>query len=64
MRLLLDSCISPSAANELRQAGHDVDWVGDWGADSGDEEIRLVPKLPLGNARLAKLRLRNVSNQE
>ncbi len=39
MRLLLDSCVSPGAANELRQAGHDVDWVGDWEADPGDEEI-------------------------
>jgi predicted nuclease of predicted toxin-antitoxin system len=26
-------------ADELRVAGHDVDWVGNWPADPGDEEI-------------------------
>ena len=24
----------------LRSAGHDVEWVGDWSRDPGDEQIR------------------------
>ncbi|MGE0374408.1 MAG: DUF5615 family PIN-like protein [Planctomycetaceae bacterium] len=39
MKLLLDTCVSASAANTLREASHDVDWVGDWEADPGDEAI-------------------------
>ncbi|MEX2215649.1 MAG: DUF5615 family PIN-like protein [Phycisphaeraceae bacterium] len=39
MRLLLDSCMSPAAAAELRAAGHDVDWAGDWANDPGDQVI-------------------------
>ena len=39
MRLLLDSCIAPGTADILRQAGHDVEWVGEWQEDPGDEEI-------------------------
>jgi predicted nuclease of predicted toxin-antitoxin system len=39
MKLLLDSCISGKAAEELRAAGHDVVWTGDWPQDPGDEEI-------------------------
>jgi predicted nuclease of predicted toxin-antitoxin system len=29
----------PGAKPELQQAGHEVEWVGDWSADPGDEEI-------------------------
>jgi predicted nuclease of predicted toxin-antitoxin system len=39
MKVLLDSCISGKAAQIVRQAGHDVDWAGDWPRDPGDEEI-------------------------
>lgn len=39
MRLLLDSCVGGKASLELRAAGHDVVWVGDWPEDPGDEEI-------------------------
>jgi predicted nuclease of predicted toxin-antitoxin system len=39
VRLLLDNCVWSKAADELREAGHDVDWVGNWGADPGDDEI-------------------------
>jgi predicted nuclease of predicted toxin-antitoxin system len=39
MRLLLDSCIWGPVRDELRAAGHDVDWVGDWPSDPGDEVI-------------------------
>lgn len=39
MKVLLDSCVSAIAADEVRQAGHDVVWAGDWSSDPGDEEI-------------------------
>ena len=39
MRLLLDSCMSPAAAVELRADGHDVIWAGDWPTDPGDSEV-------------------------
>ena len=39
MRVLLDACVWGGAASMLRSAGHDVDWVGDWSADPGDERI-------------------------
>ncbi len=39
MRLLLDTCVWGKAADDLRDDGHDVDWVGDWPVDPGDEEI-------------------------
>ena len=39
MRLLLDTCVWGKAAEELRAAGHDVDWAGEWTEDPGDEEI-------------------------
>jgi predicted nuclease of predicted toxin-antitoxin system len=32
----------PGAVAELRAAGHDVVWVGDWPADPGDERILAV----------------------
>ena len=36
MRILLDSCVWGKATQELRSAGHDVEWVGDWDEDPGD----------------------------
>ena len=39
MNLLLDTCICGRAADELRAAGHDVIWTGDWPQDPGDEAI-------------------------
>lgn len=39
MRLLLDSCVWPPASADLRAAGHDVDHVGNWKGDPGDDEI-------------------------
>lgn len=39
MKLLLDTCVSPGAASELKAKGHDVIWAGEWPADPGDEEI-------------------------
>ena len=39
MRVLLDSCVWGGAVDVLRAAGHEVDWVGWWAADPGDEEI-------------------------
>lgn len=39
MKLLLDACVSGKAADELRAAGHDVAWVGDWIEDPGDETL-------------------------
>jgi predicted nuclease of predicted toxin-antitoxin system len=38
-RLLIDSCVWPSATEELRAAGHDVDAVHDWPEDPGDKDI-------------------------
>lgn len=39
MRLLLDTCVWGGAKDRIAVAGHDCDWVGDWPADPGDEEI-------------------------
>ena len=39
MRLLLDSSIWGPTGSTLRMAGHDVDWVGDWPSDPGDDVI-------------------------
>lgn len=39
MRLLLDSCVWGGALAELRAAGHEVEWAGDWDKDPGDAEI-------------------------
>lgn len=39
MKLLLDACVSGRAVLQLRSAGHDVIWAGEWPADPGDEEI-------------------------
>ena len=39
MRVLLDTCVWGKATAELKTAGHDVVWTGDWPEDPGDEEI-------------------------
>lgn len=39
MKVLLDTCVWGGAVAELRSAGHDVVWVGEWADDPGDEEI-------------------------
>ena len=39
MKLLLDSCVWGGALVELRTAGFDVVWAGEWERDPGDEEI-------------------------
>lgn len=39
MRVLLDACVWGGATAVLHAAGHDVEWVGDWSGDPGDERI-------------------------
>ena len=39
MKLLLDACVWGGARKELRAAGHDVVWAGEWPEDPGDDEI-------------------------
>jgi len=39
MKLLLDTCISGKSKQELIDAGHDVEWTGDWDTDPGDDVI-------------------------
>jgi len=39
VKVLLDACVWGGAVSVLRSAGHDVDWVGHWSADPGDEVI-------------------------
>lgn len=39
MKLLLDTCVWGGAASELRAAGFDIVWSGDWSEDPGDDEI-------------------------
>jgi len=39
LKLLLDTCLSPQAKAELKAAGHDVVWAGDWPEDPGDETM-------------------------
>jgi len=39
MKLLLDACVWGGARQELKAAGHDVVWAGEWPTDPGDEEI-------------------------
>jgi predicted nuclease of predicted toxin-antitoxin system len=39
LKILLDACVWGGAQAELRAAGHDVVWAGDWPEDPGDEEI-------------------------
>ncbi|MCH7750832.1 MAG: DUF5615 family PIN-like protein [Planctomycetes bacterium] len=39
MRLLLDACVWGGAVDQLRDAGHDVIWIGNWTEDPGDDAI-------------------------
>ncbi len=39
MKLLIDACVWGKAAEQLRSAGHDVIWVGDWTDDPGNDAI-------------------------
>ena len=39
MRVLLDACVCGVAMAVLRSVGHDVEWVGDWSAGPGDEDV-------------------------
>ncbi len=39
MKLLLDACVWRRAADQLRTAGHDVVWAGDWPNDPGDDAV-------------------------
>lgn len=39
MKVLLDTCVWGGAIEELEKAGHDVEWVGHWERDPGDEQI-------------------------
>ena len=39
MRILLDTCVWGGACKDLRAAGHDVIWAGEWSQDPGDDEI-------------------------
>lgn len=39
MKLLLDGCVWGKATEQLRDAGHDVVWVGHWPDDPGDDAI-------------------------
>ena len=39
MKVLLDTCVWGGVRKALSDAGHDVDWAGDWTTDPGDEEI-------------------------
>lgn len=36
MKLVLDTCVWGGAAAELRGAGYQVEWIGDWPHDPGD----------------------------
>jgi hypothetical protein len=36
MKFLLDACVWGGASNELRSAGHNVIWAGEWPDDPGD----------------------------
>ena len=39
MKVLLDTCISPHTSDQLKAAGHDAVWAGDFPDDPGDEAI-------------------------
>ena len=48
MKLLLDACVWGKAQHALAEAGHDVEWAGDWEEDPGDEEILAIKELLAG----------------
>ena len=39
MKVLLDSCIAAQARRALEEAGHEVEFVGAWAEDPGDDEV-------------------------
>jgi len=39
VKVLLDACVWGRAKEEIREAGHEVEWAGDWPEDPGDDEI-------------------------
>jgi len=39
VKLLLDTCVWGGAVADLKAAGHDVIWAGEWPEDPGDDEI-------------------------
>lgn len=39
MRVLLDTCVWGNAISDIEHAGHQVEWVGNWSDDPGDQEI-------------------------
>ena len=39
MKVLLDSCIWGNPKSVIAAGGHEVEWVGDWSVDRGDEQI-------------------------
>ena len=39
MKVLLDTCVWGGAQQVLVQAGHQVEWAGNWPRDPGDQEI-------------------------
>jgi len=39
VKVLLDTCVAGSAREVLQHAGHEVDWVGEWDQDPGDDAI-------------------------
>jgi len=39
VKVLLDSCIWGPVADELEEAGHEVEWVGSLNTDPGDEQV-------------------------
>ena len=39
MKVMLDTCMWGGVRPDLRAAGHDVVWTGEWDEDPGDDEI-------------------------
>ncbi|VAX06644.1 FIG00874156: hypothetical protein [hydrothermal vent metagenome] len=42
MKLLLDTCVWGGALDEIKLAGYDAVWAGDWREDPGDDEILAI----------------------
>jgi predicted nuclease of predicted toxin-antitoxin system len=42
MKILLDACAWVGVVQELRAAGRDVVWAGDWQEDPGDGGVGLL----------------------
>lgn len=51
MKVLLDACVWRGALEQIRAAGHDVLWVGEWDKDPGDEAIFEVCKYRISHRR-------------